>query len=354
MAPTSRGAEMISIVTVLVSLAFLAVILRIVARFKRKVHFGVDDYLCFACMLLLIGMLIELSLWVTIGGNGSHQSKLSSETMMNFYKIFLANQFTYFSLCPLIKVSIVCFYRRIFTTRTFQWTSFSINTLIILWGLGVFLACALQCRPLRAYWDQSVDGQCIDGYTLIVVNQIFNVFMDFVLLALPIPLIWGLHRAWQDKLAINGVFALGGFVCFASIFRVVVLFWIKDSDMTYTVYQATLWTHIEPSIGLICSCLPTIRGLFPRGKLGSNKSHKYQNEVPYYGNTDVSTSNFVATGRKTPTAESIKLEDGAPRRSNSSEGGLPSSVKSNDTSWLDITVRTEIDVRQDDLPRYFR
>lgn len=53
---------MISIVTVLVSLAFLAVILRIVARFKRKVHFGVDDYLCFACMLLLIGMLIELSL----------------------------------------------------------------------------------------------------------------------------------------------------------------------------------------------------------------------------------------------------------------------------------------------------
>ncbi|GLA40570.1 hypothetical protein AnigIFM63309_008404 [Aspergillus niger] len=354
MAPTSRGAEMISIVTVLVSLAFLAVILRIVARFKRKVHFGVDDYLCFACMLLLIGMLIELSLWVTIGGNGSHQSNLSSETMMNFYKIFLANQFTYFSLCPLIKVSIVCFYRRIFTTRTFQWTSFSINTLIILWGLGVFLACALQCRPLRAYWDQSVDGQCIDGYSLIVVNQIFNVVMDFVLLALPIPLIWGLHRAWQDKLAINGVFALGGFVCFASIFRVVVLFWIKDSDMTYTVYQATLWTHIEPSIGLICSCLPTIRGLFPRGKLGSNKYHKYQNEVPYYGNTDVSTSNFVATGRKTPTAESIKLEDGTPRRSNSSEGGLPSSVKSNDTSWLDITVRTEIDVRQDDLPRYFR
>ena len=53
---------MISIVSVLVGLSLLSVILRIVARFERKVHFGMDDYLCFACMLLLIAMLIELSL----------------------------------------------------------------------------------------------------------------------------------------------------------------------------------------------------------------------------------------------------------------------------------------------------
>lgn len=30
-----------------------------------------------------------------------------------------------------------------------------------------------------------------------------------------------------------------------------------------TVYQATLWTHVEPSVGLICSCLPMIRSLIP-------------------------------------------------------------------------------------------
>ncbi|PWY89258.1 hypothetical protein BO70DRAFT_418419 [Aspergillus heteromorphus CBS 117.55] len=347
---TSRGTEMICIISVLVFLSLVAVILRVVARLQRRVQFGTDDYLCFACIILLIGMLVELELWVTIGGNGSHQNTLSPETMKTFYKIFLSNQFTYFLLCPTIKVSIICFYRRVFTIPSFQWISFGVNALIILWGAGVFLACALQCRPLKAYWDTSVDGQCLDGYELIVANQVFNIIMDFVILALPIPLIWGLHKAWQDKLALNGVFALGGFVCFASIYRIVVLFWINPDDTTYTVYQATLWTHIEPSIGLICSCLPTIRGLFPRFKLPSQKRYR---TAPYYINTDISTSRCVASGPKSPTAEFLKMEEGVSRsHSNASNTqDFSSSFKSNYSSPLDITVRTDIDIT--DFPAYY-
>lgn len=59
---TSRGAEMIAIVSVLVALAFLAVLMRIFARFKRQVRFGLDDYLCFFSMIVLFSMLIELAL----------------------------------------------------------------------------------------------------------------------------------------------------------------------------------------------------------------------------------------------------------------------------------------------------
>ncbi|PYH97830.1 integral membrane protein [Aspergillus ellipticus CBS 707.79] len=347
---SSRGTEMICIVSVLVGLSLLAVILRVVARLQRRVSFGVDDYLCFVCIILLIGMLIELELWVTIGGNGYHQSTLSNETMMTFYKIFLSNQFTYFIVCPTVKVSIICFYRRVFTIRSFQLTSFGINALIILWGVGVFLACALQCRPLKAYWDTSVDGQCLDGYKLIVANQIFNIVMDFVILALPVPLIWGLHKAWQDKLALNGVFALGGFVCFASIYRIVVLFWINPDDTTYTVYQATLWTHIEPCVGLICSCLPTIRGLFPRLKLSSQNRYR---TAPYWINTEVSTSNCVATGPRDTDEELLKMEDGVVSRFTSTKD-MGSSLKSNYSSPLDITVRTDINIRDGGLVGYAR
>lgn len=53
---------MIRIVTALVALATLAVVLRIVARLKRRLDFGLDDYLCFAALLLLYGMFIELML----------------------------------------------------------------------------------------------------------------------------------------------------------------------------------------------------------------------------------------------------------------------------------------------------
>lgn len=76
--------------------------------------------------------------------------------------------------------------------------------------------------------------------------------MDFTLLALPLPLIWTLNRSWREKFALSGIFILGGLyvfllwplelekipltrsysVCFASIYRIVVLFYINPADTT--------------------------------------------------------------------------------------------------------------------------
>ncbi|KAJ5085275.1 hypothetical protein N7532_010046 [Penicillium argentinense] len=341
MAPSTRGWQMIEIVSVLVALCLISVVLRVVARLRRRVGFGVDDYLSIVSMVLMIAMLIELGLWCSIGGNGAHVETLDAETMMNYWKIFLANQFTYFLLCPAIKISLICFYRRVFTTPRFQQFTLGLNCLIGAWGLGIFLACAGQCRPLRAYWDHSVPGKCFDANLFFIVNQAFNVLMDFVILILPIPMIWGLHRAWQDKLALNGVFALGAFVCFASIYRIVVLFWINPTDPTYTVYQATLWTHIEPSVGLICSCLPIIRGLFPALKL-KNRSNRSQ---PYYINTDISNSHLVSkSSPRSPDLEYLKMEAGMCERSASAAKGQ---FLGDDLHPLNINVQTEISIIPD-------
>lgn len=53
---------MIEIVSVLVSLCLISVVLRVIARLRRRVGFGVDDYLCFLAMVLMMAMLVELSL----------------------------------------------------------------------------------------------------------------------------------------------------------------------------------------------------------------------------------------------------------------------------------------------------
>lgn len=62
MAPSQRGWEMIEIVTVLVFLSLVSVVLRMFARLRRRVGFGVDDYLSSVSIVLLIAMLIELIL----------------------------------------------------------------------------------------------------------------------------------------------------------------------------------------------------------------------------------------------------------------------------------------------------
>ena len=226
-----------------------------------------------------------------------------------------------------------------FTTPKFQTFTFYLNCLIAAWGTGIFFACAGQCRPLKAYWDQSVEGHCFNANLFFIVNQAFNVLMDFVILILPVPMIWGLHRAWQDKLALNSVFAIGGFVCFASIYRIVVLFWISPADPTYTVYQATLWTHIEPSVGLICSCLPIVRGLFPAFTL---KNRSYRKEAPYYINTDVSNSHMLSKTSPSPLSpdpEYLKMQS-----------AIYSSGKRNflgDDLPMNIKVQTDIAINSD-------
>lgn len=53
---------MIEIVSVLVALCLISLVLRVFARIRRRVGFGVDDYLSMLSMVLLIGMLIELIL----------------------------------------------------------------------------------------------------------------------------------------------------------------------------------------------------------------------------------------------------------------------------------------------------
>ncbi|KAJ4152980.1 hypothetical protein LMH87_009495 [Akanthomyces muscarius] len=335
MALTSRGVHMIVIVSVLVFLATLAVVMRLLARKKLRMKLGSDDYLCVVALVCLWGMMVELALWCTIGGNGSHIWDLDTATKLNFGKIFLSNQFTYFILCPALRLSIVCFYRRLFTTRTFQRVSTAIMWIIGLWGAAIFLVCALQCRPLAGYWDKSIKAQCIDGNQFFIVNQIFNVIMDFVLLALPLPIILRLNRSWADRFALAGVFALGGFVCFASIFRIVVLFYIDADDTTYTVYQATLWTHIEPSVGMVCCCLPSIRGLFPAFRFTKSSSQGTGSKFSHGA-----SANRDATGSAAKSQSYFKMQDIAASRAESEEDLVPLDGLSD--SERGITVQTDI------------
>jgi hypothetical protein len=62
MAPSNRGWAMIEIVSVLVGLCLISTVLRVFARLKRRVGFGIDDYLSMGSMVLMIGMLVELIL----------------------------------------------------------------------------------------------------------------------------------------------------------------------------------------------------------------------------------------------------------------------------------------------------
>ncbi|MCJ1267607.1 hypothetical protein MMC22_007493 [Lobaria immixta] len=208
--PSSRGWQEIRVGIALTAMATIAVILRFIARYRRKLNLEIDDWFTLAALILIFAMFIEIVLWATIGNNGKHIYTLTPHDVQTFVKIFLTNELTYSITSPTVKLSIVLFYRRLFPTRKFRIITNGIMVAVIAWGLAVFLAAALQCRPLHALWDPSVNGHCFDTLKYILGVQGVNIALDFAILILPMPQVWTLQRPWQDKFAVSIVFLLGG------------------------------------------------------------------------------------------------------------------------------------------------
>lgn len=108
-----------------------------------------------------------------------------------------------------IKFSILFQYRRIFQT---QWAKRLLLVILI-----YFIAYALQCIsmsifmcvPVQRYWDQSIEGKCLDQFLLHFVQAACNTFNDILLLVFPIPFLRKLNVNKRVKAVLLGVFACG-------------------------------------------------------------------------------------------------------------------------------------------------
>ncbi len=68
-----------------------------------------------------------------------------------------------------------------------------------------------QCNPVRGFWDHTVQASCkVDVYAFFIGNAVPNIITDWALLILPIPYVWRLQKSRVQKIALCGIFLLGG------------------------------------------------------------------------------------------------------------------------------------------------
>ncbi|PVI00618.1 hypothetical protein DM02DRAFT_628343 [Periconia macrospinosa] len=89
-----------------------------------------------------------------------------------------------------------------------------------------------------------------------------NFRSDWLLLLLPIPVVWSLQLGQRTKIIICSLFALGGAVCVISIVRVSKAHDLKGVDPTWNYVPVQALSTIEGSIGVLAACMPTWRPLF--------------------------------------------------------------------------------------------
>lgn len=98
-----------------------------------------------------------------------------------------------------IKFSILLLYRRIFPHKTFHKYLLATGLIILSWAVATFFLDIFTCTPVAYQWDKTIKGTCINYGTVTFAVGITNVVVDFILLGLPLPILWGLQMSGRKK-----------------------------------------------------------------------------------------------------------------------------------------------------------
>ncbi|TEY83161.1 hypothetical protein BOTCAL_0025g00200 [Botryotinia calthae] len=157
-----------------------------------------------------------------------------------------------------IKLSILFLYKRIFVSERFIHIVYAHIIVISVWVTIMFFMAMFNCTPVNAFW--TYEGKCFNFEGLTIGYAVVNIVTDVSICILPLSKIWKLQLPIGQKMAVMLIFMLGIFEIAAALMRLMTaLFFIGSPDPTWDYATGSIWSVIEPAIGIVCACLPTIR-----------------------------------------------------------------------------------------------
>jgi len=104
-----------------------------------------------------------------------------------------------------IRASILELYIRIFLTKPFRLACYVTHGVNAAFFFSTVITVCLICRPISYQWDHRIPGgMCGDQKSLDLYIGIFNLLMDVTVVALPMPVLWGLQMAAKKKIILSG------------------------------------------------------------------------------------------------------------------------------------------------------
>ncbi|KAI8959583.1 hypothetical protein F5Y11DRAFT_359093 [Daldinia sp. FL1419] len=224
MAPVSAPSESDGDVTlavsgVIIALATMSVALRFYTRKFTRLGLKADDWLIMAAVVAALAT-AALLLW----GNSVDPDGLRATENTNpdyvytaedvFYlKLSFVSSILYFTIAGATKLGILLMYYRIFAVSTaFRYQLFLSVALVIGWWVGCTVATLTNCIPLEWSWINSLSDAryCFDYNIFWMASGACEIFLDVLILALPISVIVRMRLSTKRKVTISIIFLLGG------------------------------------------------------------------------------------------------------------------------------------------------
>ncbi|KAL4776722.1 hypothetical protein BDW60DRAFT_174472 [Aspergillus nidulans var. acristatus] len=274
----TRGRTAMVVTAVLTSFSIVIVAMRIYTRVGIMKSSGREDWTILLSMLFAI-IYLALVICQYQYGLGKHSDALSHHELRLQLKSLWAAIPMYNASLLFTKISLLLQYLRIFPSYKFRIVCYIVMGIVIAYSTWAIVSGFVNCVPVAKFWDRELPGHCLSFEALWFFNASMNIATDLTLLILPMPLITQLHLPKRQKLALMGVFALGGLVVITSVLRLSGLRKVaRSTDTSWSNVAAAYWTAAECNVAIICACLPFLRPLvsrlFPKF-LSTNSYNKY-------------------------------------------------------------------------------
>ncbi|KAJ5933962.1 hypothetical protein N7454_006291 [Penicillium verhagenii] len=261
---TGTAKVIIVVTTILGVLAILSVALRVYARMYSKLFLGVDDYLVIISLVFSCAISVLFDYTAAVTGVGDPKFEPSLEATIFALKMIFACENTQIAIMGLIKVSILCFYRRIFgISRKFVMASNVLIVLISTFTLAILLSVIFSKWPVYLQWNPTAPYN-LDASAVLIAYVIGNALFDILTLALPIAAVQTLQMDQSKKLFMTVIFSLGSTCMVASLVRLYyAVAWSRVTPTANSLFESPfiyniLWALIEPPIFIIVGSMLTI------------------------------------------------------------------------------------------------
>ncbi|KAK5662876.1 hypothetical protein OQA88_6287 [Cercophora sp. LCS_1] len=277
---------------------------------------------------------------------------VSSANLTISIKFFYIAETFYLSIITLTKISILCFYLRIFPNYRFRIACFAVMAWVAVSGVVFIFLQIFQCTPVAYLWDGWKKGafgpfRCSDLNTLAFTSAAFSIGQDMVILILPLPLLARLDVSRRSKLGIMFMFSLGIFVLITSCVRLWTIMSFGDSvNPTWDYTNALIWTGLEVAVSIIVTSLPAIRVLLCHCFPGAFGSPRGSRRLPGRGYTSTSSfgnDTYIASWHSAPPA--LKRISGVSRISFIIDGWSISDCDGETHTELDDKMRSVVEQR---------
>ncbi|KAF2005632.1 hypothetical protein P154DRAFT_530457 [Amniculicola lignicola CBS 123094] len=220
------------------TVALIALLLRLVARWLKGVRLSYDDYIASAAFL-------------------------STSTIYTDYFLLLwIDSWFYTTGIGLSKVAALAFYWRIFGQSNIRLSIQILFAFAALWMMARVVVISLECIPIQKFWDQSIDGVCPIKTGYFFFGSTFpHLLMEIAIVVLPLVQIRQLNLTIAQKITVAGMFMSGIIVCAASIVQLIAAFKLdtKSSNLWWTGAPQLMAAVAEVNLAHFSTSLPNLR-----------------------------------------------------------------------------------------------